>query len=72
MKINKAIVASGSILLGCTCLHANAETAVTTHTGYGMGLAIVDRITHWHNGTICIETSESLGGARFTLQLPRV
>jgi two-component system OmpR family sensor kinase len=37
--------------------------------GYGVGLAIVQRITHWHNGELLID-DDKLGGARFTVALP--
>lgn len=37
--------------------------------GYGLGLAMVERIITVHGGKIAIENSP-LGGARFTLQLP--
>ena len=39
--------------------------------GYGLGLSIVRRIMHWHNGTAVVTTSERLGGARFSLIWPR-
>jgi signal transduction histidine kinase len=43
---------------------------VTTRTeGTGLGLAIVRRIIQQHSGTITVENA---GGARFTLELPRV
>ncbi len=37
--------------------------------GYGLGLAIVQRIMRWHGGTISIDQSP-LGGARLTLSWP--
>ncbi len=37
--------------------------------GYGLGLAIVHRITSWHNGQVDI-TESPLGGARFTIRWP--
>lgn len=37
--------------------------------GFGLGLAIVQRILQWHNGQ-CLVDGSPLGGARFTLQLP--
>jgi two-component system OmpR family sensor kinase len=40
--------------------------------GYGMGLAIADRITHWHQGSIYIEQSAILHGALFRVTLPRL
>lgn len=41
-----------------------------TH-GFGLGLTIVLRIVSWHKGTIKVGTSEKLGGARFSISLPR-
>lgn len=38
--------------------------------GFGLGLAIVQRIMQWHQGQ-CNVSSSSLGGARFTLRLPK-
>ncbi|MGI9206324.1 MAG: ATP-binding protein [Woeseiaceae bacterium] len=35
--------------------------------GYGLGLAIVSRITALHGGQVSIDASDSLGGARFTI-----
>lgn len=40
------------------------------HKGYGIGLAIVQRILHWHNGTLTITNDSQLGGAKFTVWLP--
>jgi signal transduction histidine kinase len=37
--------------------------------GYGMGLAIVERIARWHGGHASVETSSS-GGARFVIRWP--
>ncbi|GAB2917298.1 ATP-binding protein [Rheinheimera gaetbuli] len=37
--------------------------------GFGLGLAIVQRVMHWHQGTVRISGSPS-GGARFELRLP--
>ncbi len=39
--------------------------------GYGLGLSIVRRIMHWHNGKALAGKSETLGGARFSLVWPR-
>lgn len=38
--------------------------------GYGLGLAIVQRVAQWHGGRATIETAP-IGGARFTLQLQK-
>lgn len=38
--------------------------------GYGMGLAIVNRITQWHDARFVVGESESLGGARFDIIFP--
>lgn len=37
--------------------------------GYGMGLAIVQRIVDWHHGTLVISDSAELLGAQFTVSL---
>lgn len=34
--------------------------------GYGLGLAIVQRIAFWHGGAVLVEQSELLGGAKFS------
>ena len=39
--------------------------------GYGLGLAIVQRICQWHEGTVRVEDSP-LKGARFIIQWPRM
>ncbi|MBU2880429.1 GHKL domain-containing protein [Psychrosphaera sp. B3R10] len=41
------------------------------HKGYGIGLAIVQRILHWHNGTLTIGNDDELGGAKFSVTLPK-
>jgi len=38
--------------------------------GFGLGLAIVRRIMHWHHGE-CRVTDSHLGGARFVLTWPQ-
>lgn len=39
--------------------------------GYGLGLSIVQKIMAWHGGSVVVDDSKELGGARFTLLLPR-
>jgi two-component system sensor histidine kinase RstB len=36
--------------------------------GHGLGLAIVARIAALHGGTVAVDESQALGGARFTLR----
>lgn len=38
--------------------------------GYGLGLSIVSRIAFWFNGTMSVDESPKLGGARFTMRWP--
>lgn len=38
--------------------------------GYGLGLSIVNRIAYWFGGTIHVDESPTLGGARFTMSWP--
>ncbi len=38
--------------------------------GYGLGLSIVSRIAFWFGGTIRVDASPELGGARFTMRWP--
>lgn len=38
--------------------------------GYGMGLAIVQRIIEWHNGELVIAQSQKLKGAEIIIKLP--
>ena len=40
--------------------------------GFGLGLAIVQRVLKWHDGKATVGVSEQLGGARFCLQWPQV
>ena len=37
--------------------------------GYGLGLSIVQKIMIWHGGSVVVERSTELGGARFSLLL---
>ncbi|MGS2744780.1 ATP-binding protein [Halomonas sp. LS-001] len=39
--------------------------------GYGLGLSIVQKVMAGHRGSATVDTSPSLGGARFTLLIPR-
>ncbi|MBS9403792.1 HAMP domain-containing protein [Halomonas sp. TRM85114] len=39
--------------------------------GYGLGLSIVQKVMTWHGGSVAVDDSPDLGGARFTLLLPR-
>jgi len=41
-----------------------------TIKGHGIGLAIVKRIVDWHQGTIKIDDSTELSGAKFIITLP--
>ncbi|MBZ9567612.1 MULTISPECIES: ATP-binding protein [Modicisalibacter] len=38
--------------------------------GYGLGLSIVQKIMLWHGGSVVVDDSPRLGGARFSLLLP--
>ncbi|NAS10067.1 sensor histidine kinase BfmS [Acinetobacter haemolyticus] len=38
--------------------------------GYGLGLSIVSRIAYWFGGTIQVDQSPNLGGARFIMTWP--
>lgn len=47
------------------------ESDLNRHSGFGLGLAIVKRIMTWHGGTaICTQSAQ--GGAKFTLQWPKI
>lgn len=39
--------------------------------GYGLGLSIVQKVMTWHGGSVGVDESPDLGGARFTLLLPQ-
>lgn len=51
--------------------HAFDPYFTTGKTGTGLGLAIVYKIISDHNGTINIEKSEILGGAKLLINIPR-
>ncbi len=38
--------------------------------GYGLGLAICNKVLMWHKGTLLVGNCPKLGGAKFTLRLP--
>ena len=38
--------------------------------GYGLGLSIVSRIAYWFGGSIQVDQSPTLGGARFIMTWP--
>ncbi|MBD3896683.1 HAMP domain-containing protein [Halomonas sp. ML-15] len=38
--------------------------------GYGLGLSIVHKVMAWHGGSVMVDESPTLGGARFSLLLP--
>ena len=40
-------------------------------SGFGLGLAIVNRIMQWHQGKVDVECSPTLGGARLILRWPK-
>ncbi|WNL41740.1 ATP-binding protein [Halomonas sp. PAMB 3264] len=39
--------------------------------GYGLGLSIVQKVMSGHGGSVTVDESPKLGGARFTLLIPR-
>lgn len=47
-------------------------THTPEQTGYGMGLAIVDRIAIWHKAQLYISQSEKLGGALIGVSFERI
>jgi len=48
-------------------VRGRTEEAGKSSKGYGMGLAIVNRIAQWHDAQFAIRDSETLGGARFDI-----
>lgn len=46
------------------------DSRTRTSGGYGLGLSIVSRIAFWFHGTAKVDTSPTLGGARFTMSWP--
>jgi signal transduction histidine kinase len=46
------------------------QTPETQGAGFGLGLAIVRRVIHWHRGSARVEQSP-VGGARFVLEWPK-
>ena len=38
--------------------------------GYGLGLSIVSRIAYWFGGSVTVDASPTLGGARFIMKWP--
>ncbi len=44
-----------------------ATASVASSSGFGMGLAIVQRIAEWHNAVLTLNTSDDLGGASIGL-----
>ncbi|GMM85882.1 ATP-binding protein [Pseudoalteromonas sp. MTN2-4] len=48
-----------------------AKQANDDTSGYGVGLALVERIVSWLGGQITIETTKQLGGACFIIRIPR-
>ncbi|KAF7787754.1 hypothetical protein PRUB_a2235 [Pseudoalteromonas rubra] len=47
-----------------------AHTDDPARRGFGLGLALAQRITDWHQGQLGVSDSTRLSGACFTLQLP--
>ncbi len=48
----------------------NRGATGTGKDGYGLGLAIVQRIAEWHHATLQLDSCPILKGARFTLTFP--
>ncbi len=51
-------------------VRGESQESGTGKKGYGMGLAIVNRIAQWHDAKFVIGKSEALGGARFDIIFP--
>lgn len=47
------------------------EQSQSQTSGFGLGLAIVNRIMQWHGGGVIIENAPELGGARLILHWPK-
>ena len=47
------------------------ESSKPSKSGYGMGLAIVNRIAQWHKAELSIHTSPTLGGAEIAISFNR-
>jgi len=47
------------------------DSRTRTSGGYGLGLSIVRRILYWHGGHAFVSSSDTLGGAKFSLVWPR-
>ncbi|WMN60746.1 ATP-binding protein [Pseudoalteromonas xiamenensis] len=47
-----------------------AKQTAASKEGFGIGLALVERITLWLQGDVNVDTSEQLGGAHFVVTLP--
>lgn len=49
---------------------ARLDGSRTRHSGgYGLGLSIVHKVMVWHGGSVMVDDSPALGGARFSLLL---
>ena len=48
-------------------VRGSVDTTTGNPKGFGMGLAIVQRIAEWMDATLLIESSDELGGARLTV-----
>ena len=48
------------------------STSTRSHSGMGLGLAIVRHVVELHGGSVCAESAGEGRGARFTVTLPRL